>query len=144
MRECSSVSEQPVGIGSHEVAHRSRFLAEFRGETQAVFVRGNQSDDRDVFADADAVSCRLRTFNVCWRQPKHSSTFCRKPSSNVVVTQGFVFSHHEHSAESCHAVRVTLFMGGTFLDGTVAERDEQHVAAVTHESLPASRKGLWR
>lgn len=107
-RKDSSVMEQPVGIGSHKVAHRSRDLAEFPRETESKVRRRGQRFVRSDFVLPEPASRRLRTFRVCCRHPKHSSTFCRKPSSNDVVTQALVFSHHEQEADSCHAVRVTF------------------------------------
>lgn len=98
--------------------------------------------DFSGFESAEAGSCRLRTLRVCCRQLKHSSTFLRKPSSKLVVTQGFVFSHQPQEADSVHSVSVT-FIRIDLSFGAMAKREAQCVLAVTHRkmSLPACGKG---
>ena len=143
-RKDSSVMGQPVGIGSHKVAHRSRDLAEFPGETDSNIRRRGQRFVRSDFVLSGPASRRLRTFSVCWRQAKHSSTFCRKPSSNDVVTQALVFSHHEQAADSCHAVRVT-FMEDLSLAGNGETRRTKRRRGDSNESASVrERSGRQR
>ena len=143
-RKDSSLMGQPVGIGSHKVAHRSRDLAKFPGETDSKFRRRGQRFVRSDFVLSEPVFRRLRTFRVCCRHPKQSSTFCRKPSSKVVVTQALVFSHHEQAADSCHAVRVT-FMEDLSLAGNGETRRTKRRRGDSNESASVrERSGRQR